>query len=217
MTTTTTIRTGQSVVRANPVRSATNMERTRTKAIGFSAFLVMLMLTIAITFTAINLNTGPRTPGEDEQDPPVGGGTINFGLPLAGDFAILKGFSDSQLQLNATHGRWQAHRAISIAAPAGTEVLAAYDGRVTAIHSNTLYGTTVEITHANGKVTVYRSLESNVAVSLDRPEVRKGDVIGRVGTTSRVEFTTTPHVRLEMRDANGTRVNPAYFIDFGDK
>jgi len=193
------------------------MEKARARAIGFSAFLVVLMLTIAITFTAITLNTGPRDPGTDDRDPEVTAPTINFGLPLDGQFTVLKGFSDSQLQFNATHSRWQSHRAMSIGALPGTQVVAAYDGKITAIHSNTLYGTTVEITHANGKMTIYRSLDANLAVSLDRPEIRKGDVIGRVGTTSRIEFTTTPHVRLEMRDANGIRVNPAYFIDFGDK
>ena len=214
MTTTTNIRTGQKVVRTTPVRSSTRQERARAKAVGFSAFLIMLMLTIAVTFTAITLTRGPSEPG-DPDDPPVIGPV--FMAPLGEGFTLLKGFSDSELQFNQTHNRWQSHRAMSFAAPEGTQVLAAYDGLITSITSNTLYGTVVEITHPNGKITRYSSLDSNLNVSLERPEIRRGDVIGYVGTTSRVEFTTTPHLRLEMRNAEGARVNPAYFIEFGDK
>ena len=217
MTTSTNIRTGQRVTRTTPIRSSSRGERARAKAVGFSAFLIMLMLTIAVTFTAITLTRGGQGGPGDPDDPPVGGDNLNFMVPLGGtEFTLLKSFNNSELQFNQTHNRWQSHRAMSIAAPAGTEVLAAYDGTITAITSNTLYGTVVEITHRTGKITRYSSL-TDLNVSLERPEVRRGDVIGRVGTTSRVEFTTTPHLRLEMRDANGVRVNPAYFIEFGDK
>lgn len=194
------------------IRTATRAERNRARAIGFSALLIMLMLTVAITFTVLSLNQpGNENPGGEE--PPPVGGPIAFGMPINGSFTILKEFSDSALQFNATMNRWQSHRAISIAATAGTEVLAPYGG--VARVETTLYGTTVTITHRDGFETRFTSLAANPPVS-NGERVEKGQKIGTVGTTSRVEFTNQPHVRIELRE-NGVRVDPAEFIDFGNK
>jgi len=172
-----------------------------------SAMLIMLMLTVAITFTILSLN--PR------QEEEVGGDhTAVFGIPLAtSEFNILKGYSNTQLQWNATLRQWRAHRAVSIQADAGTHVLATYDGTIASVLT-TVYGQQVTIEHGNGLRTVLKSLENVRVEQGDR--VSKGEQIGTVGTTSRLDFTTTPHVRVEVY-RNNNRIDPASLIDFGDK
>jgi len=171
------------------------------------------MLTVAITFTALSL-AQPRPP-EEEDDPPVGGpDPIVFGLPIDGDFTMLKGFCDVDLQYNATLRQWRSHRAIAIGAVEGTRVVSTFAGRVQSVR-NTIYGTTVIVDHENGLSTVFKSLARDTAVN-PGDRVEKGQKIGTVGTTSTVEFTTTPHVRVEVLQ-DGTRIDPNEFIDFGDK
>ncbi|MCL2755568.1 MAG: M23 family metallopeptidase [Firmicutes bacterium] len=183
-------------------------DRDRGRAIGISALLIMLMLTIAITFTALSLS------GNNNRDEEVGGGAIVFGLPVAGEFEILKGFSDTQLQWNQTLGDWRAHRAVSISADQGTHVLATQGGTVSSV-LNTVYGRQVTIDHVGGYQTVFKSLDPDIRVT-QGDRVEKGERIGTVGTTSRIDFTTTPHVRVEVY-RNGMRIDPASIIDFGDK
>jgi len=187
----------------------------KTRAIWASALIVMLMLTAAITFTLIAANPGSRPPG-DTEDPPVGGGNIVFGLPVASSatFTILKDFDNDHLQYNATLRQWRAHRATVVGAAEGTSVLATYNGTVQSVRS-TIYGTTVTIDHGNDLRTVFKSLDRNVTVA-PGDRVQTGDKIGTVGTTSTVEFVNTPHVRLEVYQ-NGRRVDPNQFIDFGNK
>jgi len=195
------------------LRVSTRAERRKARAVGFSALLIMMMLTVAVTFTTLSLTQGrdPQPPGDDE----VGGGAIVFRLPLGTEnFNILKEYSGTQLQFNATMNRWQANRALALGAAVGTEVLATYSGVIRTVTS-TIHGTTVIIDHSEGLATVLQSLSSNVNVS-PGDRVEAGQKIGTVGTTSTFEFTNTPHVRVEVH-RDGQRVNPANFIDLGDK
>jgi len=205
------------------IRVASRQERMKSRAVGISALLVMLMLTVAITFTALSLSNpgGGGTPGPGPGDGPggpddggVGTGPIVFQMPVNGSFNKLKGFSDTDLQYNATLSQWRSHRAVALGAAAGTEVVATFGGRVQSVQ-NLLYGTTVIIDHENGLTTTFKSLDRNVNVN-PGDRVEKGDKIGTVGTTSTIEFTNTPHVRVEVRQ-DGVRVDPGEFIDFGEK
>jgi len=201
----------------NPeLRVSTRAERRKARAIGVSALLIMLMLTVAITFTALSLSQpsggGDGPPGGGGE---VGGGAIVFRVPLVTEnFNVLKEYSGTQLQFNATMNRWQSHRALNLGASEGTKVVAPYSGVVRNI-TTTIHGTTVTIDHAGGLTTVLQSLDRNVVVSPNE-RVEKGQEIGTVGTTSTFEFTNTPHVRIEVLK-DGSRVNPANFIDLGDK
>lgn len=197
------------------LRVSTRQDRRRARAIGISALLIMLMLTVAVTFTALTLATSNETGGGDDKDPPVTGGPTVFAFPLnSTNFTILKEYSGTQLQFNATMNRWQANRATAIGAERGTEVLATYAGVVRSV-TRTIHGQTVTIDHSDGLSTVFQSLDNNVVVQ-PGDRVEKGQKIGTVGTTSTFEFTNTPHVRIEVLQ-DGQRVNPANFIDFEDK
>jgi len=202
---------------ATHARQATRAERRRARAIGISALLVMVTLTVAITLTALSLagrggEVGGPGGGGNEPPPPD---RIVFGLPVANESArILKNFSDTNLQFNETLRQWRAHRAIAIGADAGTPVLAPYGGVVQSVR-DTIYGMMVEINHENGLTSVFKSLDTEGLVRVNQ-RVSKGDKIGYVGTTSRFEFTQTPHVRIELLRA-GARVDPHQYIDFSNK
>lgn len=104
-------------------------------------------------------------------------------------------------------GRRQFHRGIDIVADTGTPIVATADGIVSRAVRVPDYGKTVDLSHGFGFVTRY----GHMSEILVRPgqRVRRGDVIGRVGTTGR---STGPHLHYEVfRD--GQRVNPWKHLD----
>jgi len=94
------------------------------------------------------------------------------------------------------------HSGLDMAAPAGTRVTAAADGRVALAGDLYFSGGTVLLDHGGGLFTQYFHL-SRVDVK-DGDVVRKGAVLGLVGATGRV---TGPHLHWGAR-WNGARVNP---------
>ena len=67
------------------------------------------------------------------------------------------------------------------------------------------YGNWIEIEHSGGISTVYGHLSEFVPGIAPGRRVRRGDVIGFVGTTGR---TTGPHVHFEVL-VNGRPIDPA--------
>jgi murein DD-endopeptidase MepM/ murein hydrolase activator NlpD len=102
------------------------------------------------------------------------------------------------------------HVGLDIAAPQGTAVHAAADGAVLATASHPTYGLTVDLRHGeSGFITRYAHL-SRIAV---RPgqAVRRGDVIGSVGSTG---LSTGPHTHYEVF-FQGWRRDPIDFLPPG--
>jgi len=98
------------------------------------------------------------------------------------------------------------HRAIDIALPAGTEILAGGEGVVLLAESHSLYGLTVKIDYGGG-VTARYSHCSALLVSAGQT-VQAGDVIALVGSTGE---STGPHLDLEVLK-DGELLNPLYFV-----
>ncbi len=91
------------------------------------------------------------------------------------------------------------HNAVDLAAPVGTPIMAAADGKVILSKSggyNGGYGTYVVVSHANGTQTVYGHMSDNY-VSVGQT-ISQGDVIGRIGMTGN---TSGPHIHFEVRGA----------------
>jgi len=95
------------------------------------------------------------------------------------------------------------HSGVDIAAPRGSSVAAAWDGTVLYTGWFGGYGKIVIIDHGDGISTLYAHLSA--ILTAPGRSVRKGQVIGRVGSTG---FSTGPHVHFEIR-VNGTPINPA--------
>lgn len=106
-----------------------------------------------------------------------------------------------------TQGYRYDHRALDIAAPAGTLVTAADRGVVIRAGLNSQgYGLFVIIDHNIDYVTLYGHL-SELLVK-EGQVVAQGDVIGKVGSTGN---STGPHLHFEIRDF-GRLTNPLEFL-----
>jgi murein DD-endopeptidase MepM/ murein hydrolase activator NlpD len=99
------------------------------------------------------------------------------------------------------------HKGMDIAADTGTSIFAAAYGVVIyAGWDPGGYGNTVRIDHGNGYVTVYAHQSEIIAKVGD--QVKKGDLIGRVGSTG---DSTGSHCHFEVR-INGIVYNPEDYI-----
>lgn len=127
---------------------------------------------------------------------PVAGGTISSKFGPRDTFSTSNGASSS---------RW--HKSIDIAAPAGTAIKSVQDGKVTANGWVDGYGWTIEVTHANGYVSMYHHMQNSSSVAVGT-EVKQGQTIGNVGSTGN---STGPHLDLTITK-DGTPVDPASLI-----
>jgi murein DD-endopeptidase MepM/ murein hydrolase activator NlpD len=99
-------------------------------------------------------------------------------------------------------GERAQHQGIDIAGGAGTAVVAAAAGVVSAAGWREGYGTVVEITHGNGFVTRYAHAQRSLVVT--GQTVRRGQPVALLGDSGR---TTGPHLHFEvLRD--GRPVDP---------
>ena len=100
--------------------------------------------------------------------------------------------------------RIRAHRGVDYAAPVGTPVRAAGEGRVKFVGQQGGFGNVIELEHGSGVVTVYGHL-SRFAKNLRRGQrVELAQVIGYVGKTG---LATGPHLHYEYR-IRGIHKNP---------
>ena len=103
-------------------------------------------------------------------------------------------------------GGRRAHTGIDLAAPTGTPVYATADGLISRADRFSSYGLFVSIEHGAQLQTRFAHL-SKIAVA-DGQRVKKGDVIGYVGSTGR---STGPHLHYEVR-VDGQAVNPIPYM-----
>jgi murein DD-endopeptidase MepM/ murein hydrolase activator NlpD len=100
--------------------------------------------------------------------------------------------------------RIRAHQGVDYAAPIGTPVRAAGDGRVRFMGLKGGYGNVVEIEHSRSVVTVYGHLSRFARGARVGQHVTQGTVIAYVGMTG---LATGPHLHYEYR-VNGIFKNP---------
>lgn len=109
-------------------------------------------------------------------------------------------------------GEIKFHRAIDLKAQAGTDVYSAADGIVKLAQNSYTpgqgNGKYIDIEHANGFLTRYTQL-SDIVVK-EGQEVKKGDIIGKVGSSG---LSTGPHLHFEIWK-DGEHVNPQDYIQF---
>lgn len=97
----------------------------------------------------------------------------------------------------------RAHRGVDYAAPTGTQIYAAGDGKIIQRGSNGGYGNSVTIQHGDNITTLYAHM-SRFGKPKRGDRVSQGDVIGYVGSTG---LATGPHLHYEYR-INGVHRNP---------
>ncbi len=103
-------------------------------------------------------------------------------------------------------GGRRKHTGIDLAAPTGTPIYATADGVIGRADWYSSYGLYISINHGASMETRYAHL-SRLAVAAG-DNVRKGDLIGYVGSTGR---STGPHLHYEVR-VDGLAVNPIPYM-----
>lgn len=129
------------------------------------------------------------------------GGSMHWPLAVRG--TITSGYGSRR---DPVTGSSSFHQGLDIAAPKGTSVYAALSGTVIYSGYRNSYGNVVMINHGGGLVTVYAHNSSLVAKK--GQEVKKGDIISKVGSTG---YSTGNHLHFEVRK-NGSTVNPRGYI-----
>ena len=99
----------------------------------------------------------------------------------------------------------RAHKGVDYAAPTGTPIWSAGEGRIQFVGRKGGYGNVVMIEHGKGISTVYGHMSRFAKNSRVGRTVHQGDIIGYVGSTG---AATGPHLHYEYR-VKGVHKNPA--------
>ncbi len=136
-----------------------------------------------------------------EQGRRYDGGMFTFPCPN------MKRISDDfGYRIHPILGTQQFHNGVDLAAPGGSPILAAYNGRVVAATYSSTMGNYIMIDHGDGLYTIY--MHASALYVSKGQEVSKGQKIAAVGSTGR---STGNHLHFSVRK-NGNYVSPWNYI-----
>ncbi|MEW6593937.1 MAG: peptidoglycan DD-metalloendopeptidase family protein [Thermodesulfobacteriota bacterium] len=147
-------------------------------------------------YTPPGADRGAYYDGNGEE---LGAFFIRSPVPMA---RVSSGFTMSRMHPILQFSR--PHPGVDLAAPTGTPVMAAADGRVSSMGWNGGYGKQIVIEHGNGYRTMYSHLSGYRAGLAVGSRVTQKTVIGYVGSTG---LSTGPHLDYRVQ-ANGAYINP---------
>ena len=178
----------------------------------YAVVIAMLIAACAITIAVVNARNTTTKAGVGEDVIMVAGNT--FVVPMK-NATIAKDYSGSELQYNDTLKQWEIHKAIDFVATEDLNVYAVADGTISKVYTNYLEGTVIEISHANGLISIYKSLDKDTKMAVG-DKVSAGQVIGKIAESMAQEVNTGAHLHFEMTK-NGVKVNPNDYLNLGDK
>lgn len=197
----------------------------RAAVIATAAFMAMSAQPALANSAAADITA----PVRDAQTSPLGGGDEQFrqlfaswesldngGVPTVQPTVIaipsrmpvegVRLSSDYGMRNHPVIGGRRAHKGVDLAGPTGTPVYATADGLVETAKNFSSYGLYVRIEHGARLETRYAHM-SRLAVAAGE-RVKKGDIIGYIGSTGR---STGPHLHYEVR-IDGEAVNPIPYM-----
>lgn len=125
------------------------------------------------------------------------------GIPLQDRISISSGYGK---RLDPFKNTWSEHLGVDFQAPPGTPILSAGVGRVSKALRDPVYGNLLVIDHRDGIQTRYA--HASELLVTEGQEVRRGQLVARVGSTGRA---TGPHLHYEvLRD--GRLIDPAQIL-----
>lgn len=98
----------------------------------------------------------------------------------------------------------RAHKGVDYAAPRGTPIKAAGDGKIALAGRKGGYGNTVVLQHGSRYRTLYAHMQGFAKGIRTGGSVKQGQIIGYIGTTG---LSTGPHLHYEFQ-VNGIHVDP---------
>lgn len=174
------------------------------------AVIVACSVMLGATLVAVNLQNNEKTTAVIE----TSSNQTMYTCPLD-NCTVQKDYNADELQYNDTLKQWEIHKAVDLVSQDITNVVAVGSGTVTNLYTNRLEGTVIEISHNNGLVSIYKSLDSNVKVKLG-DYVKQGQIIGSTSSTMAREQSSGSHLHFEMK-LNNVYVNPNEYVDFSAK
>ena len=129
---------------------------------------------------------------------------IKFIEPVKGE--IIREFAPDSLVYSETLKEWVTHNGVDIKADKASVVVAACDGKVSAIKNDPRYGLTVIIEHEDGYKTIYANLLTAEYV-VEGEEVTAGQTIGTIGNSANFEISDDYHLHFEVIK-DGEYINP---------
>lgn len=196
------------VYRSKPVSNR------RKTILGAGICAVAVLIATAVTLGVVL--------GKKDRKPVVVPPVINAGTTVAtyqvpvSSYKLGMQFSMDKLVYHKSLNQWRTHSGVDFIAPAGTDVVAIADGTVDKVENTNLEGTVVTIRHENNLVSIYKSLDSNVAVK-QGDKVMRGDKIGTVSASMLIEQAEGAHLHLETKVADAFVDPMDYFPESGDK
>lgn len=174
----------------------------------FGATLLVVAGIITLTLVLNNRTPSQVGPGPDvDIDVPTPKPT--YIVPLD-EYTMGQSAALDKLVYSSTLNQWRTHNGIDLMASAGAVVKSVGSGTVEKVETTTLEGVVVTVAHADGLVSIYKGLSSDVNVKVG-DGVSAGDVIGTVADTMMMEQREGAHLHLEMKLA-GKYVDPASYI-----
>jgi len=132
-----------------------------------------------------------RLPRDDEAVTTASPLPVPFSPPFLVDWCISSPFGPRRHPVTRVQHN---HNGVDYAAPVGTPVLALADGTCQCAAYDDWNGNRIVLYHAEGLASIYCHLfECRVSLGAG---VRRGDVVGTVGSTGR---STGPHLHLSVR------------------
>ena len=110
------------------------------------------------------------------------------------------------MRIHPTLGVEQFHNGVDFASPKGTDIYAAYDGKVVAATYNATMGNYIMIDHGSSLFTIY--MHASALYVKEGDVVVRGETIAAVGTTGR---STGNHLHFSVR-LNGEYVSPWNYL-----
>ncbi|MBR6778622.1 MAG: M23 family metallopeptidase [Clostridia bacterium] len=183
----------------------------KNSAMNFVYATIIGMLVVACAITIAFVGNTAQTKAEIGQVVEVSANTYIVPMENA---TIAKDYNAKELQYNDTLKQWEIHKAIDFVAGDNLNVYTIADGTVSKVYTNYLEGGVVEVAHANGMVSVYKSLtDVNLKVG---DKVSAGQVIGQASNSMAQELNSGAHLHFEMI-LNGTKVDPNNYLSLGNK
>ncbi|MBB3102954.1 peptidoglycan DD-metalloendopeptidase family protein [Azomonas macrocytogenes] len=98
----------------------------------------------------------------------------------------------------------RAHKGVDYAAPSGTPIKSAGDGKIVLAGRNGGYGNTVIVQHGQRYQTLYAHMQGFAKGIRNGASVKQGQIIGYIGTTG---LSTGPHLHYEFQ-VDGQHIDP---------
>jgi len=136
----------------------------------------------------------------------AGVATTSVSVPSAMPLTDARLSSGYGMRNHPVLGGRRGHKGVDLAAPTGTPVYATADGFVSKADWFSSYGKYISIEHGASLQTRFAHLSDMVVSAGDK--VKKGDLIGYVGSTGR---STGPHLHYEVR-VDGVAVDPSPYM-----